>query len=299
MGTPLQLEEEDERTVFLDAIEESLRPLMRAVYEYGISYHDLIGVVRALYVISMRDRCRAEERPISDARIGLITGVTREQVVRTLQDRLRKEELQAQAAKIRDQLLTLLARWHDDPDYSTPYGAPIELSLSAEGTFKTWDQLISSSGIELDRDTAIAYLLRAGCIEVHEPRFVRCINRNLLSKKESTVRIAHLGHASAAHNTTLVRNLLSTDEESRYFERATVSDFPISEYGRDQLLAYLKKDGGDFLGEIDRWISDREADLKASDGRKYGISLYFYENFEGQFGAQGNQGPSKKAAQAA
>lgn len=281
----IQLQEEDERTVFLDAIEESLRPLMRAVYEYGISYQDLIDVVRALYVISMRDRCRTEGRPISESRIGLITGVAREQIVRILQQRMQRDAQRAAAAKIRDQLLTLLARWHDDPDYSTPYGAPIELSLFADGGFKTWDQLVASSGIELDRDSAISYLVKAGCVELHEPRFIRCINRNLLSKKESTVRIAHVGHASAAQNATLIKNLLSPDEDSRYFERATVSDFPISDYGRDLVLSYLKKDGGDFLGEIDRWMADREPDLKASDGRRYGISMFFFENPSQQDGS--------------
>jgi len=295
----IQLEEEDERTVFLDAIEESLRPLMRAVYEYGISYQDLIGVVRALYVISMRDRCRSEGRPISDSRIGLLTGVTREEVVRALQERMKRDEQRALAAKIRDQLLTLLARWHDDPDYSTPYGAPIELSLTAEGRFKTWDELIAVSGIDLDRDSAIAYLTKAGCVELHEPQFIRCINRNLLSKKESTVRIAHVGHASAAQNATLVRNLLSPDEESRFFERATVSDFPIADFGRDQVLAFLKKDGGDFLGEIDRWIADRESDLKASDGRRYGVSLFFFENPNGDGGAAAPSSANEATGKAA
>ena len=41
---------EEERAVFLDALEESLRPLMRVVFRYGVTYQELLEVMRALYI---------------------------------------------------------------------------------------------------------------------------------------------------------------------------------------------------------------------------------------------------------
>ena len=73
----LKLAVDDERTVFLEAIEESLRPLMRAALSYGVSYQDLVEVVRALYIFEMRERQQTQGRPTSETRLGLMTGVTR------------------------------------------------------------------------------------------------------------------------------------------------------------------------------------------------------------------------------
>ena len=49
----LKLAVDDERTVFLEAMEESLRPIMRAALAYGVSYQDLLEVVRALYIFTL------------------------------------------------------------------------------------------------------------------------------------------------------------------------------------------------------------------------------------------------------
>ena len=59
----LKLAVDDERSALLEAIEESLRPLMRAVFAYGVSYQDLVEVIRALYIFALRERNEFEGRP--------------------------------------------------------------------------------------------------------------------------------------------------------------------------------------------------------------------------------------------
>jgi hypothetical protein len=276
----LQLAPEDERTVFLDAIEESLRPLMRAVFEYGVSYQDLVGVVRALYIFALRERYESQGRPATEARLSVMTGVTRGEVVKLFSSRAERDEQRALAAKQTDQLSQLLARWHDDPEFSTPYGAPLELSLKPEGNFRTLDQLIQMSGVDLDRETIISYLSSAGCIEVHGTRFVRCVNRNLISRKADVVRISHLGRSLAAQTSTLVRNLFRQGSEVPFFERTMLSDFPISGEARDRLLAHLSEDGAEFINDLDRWISDKRELLSDPKGSRYGVSMFFFREPE-------------------
>ena len=276
----LQLAPEDERTVFLDAIEESLRPLMRAVFRYGVSYQDLIGVVRALYIFALRERYEAQGRPADEHRLSVMTGVTRGEVVKLFASRVERDQQRALAAKQTDQLSQLLARWHDDPEFSTPYGAPLELSLKPEGTFRTLDQLIAASGIELDRASIISYLSSAGCIEIHGTRFVRCVNRNLISKKADVVRISNLGRTVVAENSTLVGDFFRGESEPPFFERTTLSDFPLSGQGRDRLLAHLGEDGADFINELDRWVSDKRELLSDPNGHRYGVSMFFFQEPE-------------------
>jgi hypothetical protein len=281
----LQLAVDDERTVFLDAIEESLRPLMRAVFAYGVSYQDLVEVVRSLYIFALRDRYEQQGRPTNETRLGLMSGITRGEVVKLFSFRQERAEQRALAAKRIDQLSQLLGKWHDEPQFSTPYGAPLDLSLQPEGTFRTFDQLIEVAGIDMDRDTILSYLASARCIEIHGTRFVRCVSRTLISASADTARIARVGHTAAALNSTLMRNLFTgnTEGEKPFFERTTISDFRLSEKGRDHLLAHLRDDGADFVNELDRWILAKEEILADPNGRRYGVSMFFFEDEEKQF----------------
>jgi molybdenum-dependent DNA-binding transcriptional regulator ModE len=268
---------DDERTALLEAIEESLRPLMRAAFAYGVSYQDLVDVVRALYINSIRERYESQGRPTSETRLGLMTGVTRAEVVKLVASREEREQQRALAARRTDQLSQFLSKWHDDPQFSTPYGAPLDLSLQPEGSFRTLDQLIEASGIELGRDEIISYLVQAGCVEVRAKRFVRCVTRTLNANREDIARILHVGRMMAAHNATLVRNLFAGGSGTSYFESTTLSDFPLSPQGRDKFLAHLREDGTEFANELDRWVLGKQDELYDPKGNHYGVSMFFFE----------------------
>jgi hypothetical protein len=86
-----------------------------------------------------------------------------------------------------------------------------------------------------------------------------------------------LGRRSAALSATLVRNLFSDSSNDSYFERTTLSDFPISESGRHLLMALLREEGANFINELDRWVSGKEDEITDVHGRKYGVTMFFFE----------------------
>ena len=274
----LKLAVDDERTVFLEAMEESLRPLMRAAFAYGVSYQDLLEVVRALYIFSIRDKYISQGRPTSGARLGMMAGINRTEVEKLIVDREEKEEERAQAAKRFDQLTQLLGKWHDDPRFSTPYGAPLDLSLKPEGSFRTFDELIAASGTELDRETAMAALRATGCVELHANKFLRCTTRSFLPAGKDLSRISRLGRFGAAMHSNFVHNLLRDENEPSYFERTMVADFPISDVGRNLMLNHLRVDGEDFVDSLDKWVTTKAIDHMDKDGRRYGVTTFFFED---------------------
>lgn len=269
---------DDERTALLEAIEESLRPLMRAAFAYGVSYQDLVDVVRALYIFAQRDRCEAEGRPTDAKRLGLMAGVTRGEVIRVVTDREEREHQKALAAKRFDQLTQLLGKWHDDPRFSTPYGAPLDLSLQPEGSFRLFADLLEASGTELDRDTAIGALRATGCVEVHGERFIRCTSRSFLPSGKDLSRITRIGRVSGALNSSFVYNLLRSRDQPAYFERTMVADFPLSDKGRDLMLSNLRVDAEDFIEGMDKWVSTRAVDYMDPNGSRYGVTAFFFED---------------------
>ena len=275
---------DDERTALLEAIEESLRPLMRAAFAYGVTYQDLVEVVRALYIFAQRERNQSQGRSTDPARLGFMAGVTRGEVVKMVSEREERDLQRAQAAKRFDQLTLLLGRWHDDPRFSTPYGAPLDLSLRPEGSFRVFDDLLAASGTELGREEAISALCSTGCVEVHAGKFLRCTSRSFLPAGKDLSRIARIGRVSGALNSTFVHNLLRARDESPYFERTMVADFPLSERGRDLMLANLGVDAEDFIEGMDKWVSTRAVDYMDTNGRRYGVTAFFFEDTSEQSG---------------
>jgi Family of unknown function (DUF6502) len=274
----LNLAIDDERTALLEAIEESLRPLMRAAFEYGVSYQDLIEVVRALYIFTQKERQESQGRPVNATSLGLMAGVTRSEVMKLVTDREERDRQRELISKRIDQIGLLLGRWHDDPQFSTPYGAPLDLSLQPEGSFRTFDQLIESSGTELDRETAMQILLANRCAEVHVGKFIRCTTRAFLPSGKDLSKISRLGRLGSALHSTFTHNLFKNPSEPSYFDRAMVSDFPLSKLGRDVMLGQVRADGEDFIDGMDRWVSNKAVGYKDEEnGRRYGITALFFE----------------------
>jgi hypothetical protein len=269
---------DDERTALLEAIEESLRPLMRAAFAYGVSYQDLVEVVRALYIFSLRERNESQGRPTDPTRLGLMSGVTRGEVVKLIRDREERAQQRALAARRVDQLTQLLGKWHDDSRFSTPYGAPLDLSLQPEGSFRVFDDLIEASGTELDRDTALEALRATGCVEVHAGKFVRCTSRSFLPAGKDLSRITRIGRVGGALYSTFVYNLLRDPGAPVYFERTMVADFPLSEVGRDLMLSHFSVDTEDLIEGMDKWVSTKAIDHMDDSGRRYGVTAFFFED---------------------
>ena len=281
----LNLAEGDERTALLEAIEESLRPLMRVAFEYGVTYQDLVEVVRALFIFTQKEHQESHGRVASVARLGLMTGVTSGEITKAVVSREERDAHRVLVAKRMDQLSQLLGVWHDDPQFSTPYGAPLDLSLQPEGFFRTFDQLIAASGTELDRETAIAALRATGCVEVHPANFVRCTTRSFRPTGKDLSRIKRLGRVGGALHSTFAHNLLREPDQPIYFERTMVGDFGLTEDGRNLVLAHLRVDGDDFIDSVDKWFTAKAIVYEKDSGPRYGVTTFFFEDTEKKNGA--------------
>jgi hypothetical protein len=269
---------EAERTALLESIEELLRPLMRSVLKFGLSHADLVEVVRGLYISAVRDQLVEQSRPVTVARLALMAGVTRSEAENIIENKRRRRLARVENTSRVDRLSLLLTVWHDDSRFSTPYGAPLDLSLSPERAFKTFDELLSAAALGLDRETVLDELVTAGCVEIHEDKFVRCINRTFIPSGVDVSGISRLGRFVGALNATITHNLLRSSDEPSYFERVFVSDQLVGLEYRDQLLGLLREEGQVFLDKLCRWSLEKEDSLKDADGRRYGVGVYFYED---------------------
>jgi hypothetical protein len=268
---------DETRVAYIQALEQALRPLVPLALNYGVTYPDLMEMVRNLYITALADRLTKEGRPATAARMGIMTGLNRGEIEKLHFGKGKKD--QGSSVDL-DGITALLTTWNDDNRFSTPYGAPLDLSLTPEEGFKTLDDLIEVASPGIDREIVLDKLVAAGCIEVHGEKFIRCTNRNFRPGDLDMSRVKRLGRYVGALAATFARNLGAEHSGVSFFEAVNSSDFPISSDGRDAALVHIRGEGIQFLESIDRWWSEKGTKYMDENGSRYGVGLFFFADNE-------------------
>lgn len=267
----------EQRSALIDAVEASLRPLMPLFLNYGVTHHDLTEMLARVFVTAIEEQLKKEGRPTTVARLALSTGINRSRVEKIISDRDAAAARRALATRSNSALAVVLATWHDDPRFSTPYGLPLDLEFAPAEGRRSFVDLVSAAGPDLDPDVALDQLIAAGCVEVHEQGFLRCTDRAYIPAGIDKSQIVRLGQRAAALARTFTHNLLNEDHSDPLFERQVDTDYPVSADGRRVIQKYLESEAQAFLVSLDQWLSGQHDQLRSDDGKRFGISMFAYE----------------------
>lgn len=122
------------------AIKRILRPLVKLMLSYQITYPYLIGLLKSIYVNVAENEFQVDEKRTSDSRINLLTGVHRKDVKRlraeSSPDAMTPENVSTGAQ--------LVGEWMGSKEFTTSAGKPRPLSLKAEpGKNSDFDELVT------------------------------------------------------------------------------------------------------------------------------------------------------------
>lgn len=268
---------EEQGAALIDALEAVLRPLLPLFRNYDVSHSDLSQMLARLFVYDSAETLSREGRPTTAARLALMNGLTRGEVERHLSDRAASTRRRTVKHA---QLMTpayVLSAWNADPRFSTPYGAPLDLSLQSGTARRSFTELVTAASPEADHETVLDQLVAAGCVEIVENNFVRCTNRAYIPAGVSVAQIARVGSVMGALAETFKHNLLESSESGGYLERQVQSDFPVSAQGRIELRTWLVNESIEFLTKIDAWMTNNRQTLEAADGRAVGVELFMFD----------------------
>ena len=247
------------------------------VLSYGVTADDISEVFRSLYLELLSQRLGEQGRPATVSRLALMAGLTRTEVERLRSLNSERLQLRSQGTRKYDRLSRLLTVWHDDSRFSTPYGAPLDLSLQPEKGFRNFVEVVEAAGAGLNASLVLDELLAAGCVEVHSQKFVRCINRVFIPAGVDVSRIVRFGQQVAALNSTLAHNLLRSSGEQPYYERSLVTGRPVRGEFKGVALQYLNTTFQQFFDQMDRWWESQEEEFADPSGKRHGFGVFFYE----------------------
>jgi hypothetical protein len=257
-----------------------IRPLMRVAFEYGITAGEIAGVVRRTYIQSLEARLLEQRRPTTDARLAVVAGLTKSEVI-TLREALRAGAPHSmRAGASLDQITSLLTVWHTHSNFSGAYGLAVDLDLIPieDSPRRGFQELVDIACPEADRDALLDELVAAGSVEVIDASTVRCLSRAYVPRGADVTRIERMGRFLGVVTANFVHNLLRTETDPAYFERAVVSDESLSDRGRDQFLSVAGERGQELLAELDTFLTGIAGSEKLGKGKRYGVGIYFFED---------------------
>src|SRR5512144_2025597 len=146
------------RPGLLAAYRKILQPLVRILIRHGISFGELSEVLKTVFVeVASRD-FTLPNRKVSQSRIAILTGLTRKEVAK-------QEEILAsgQALSIDTNLnraTRVLEGWHTDPEFTGPYGMPLELPFESDGNGASFTTLVRKYSGDMAARAMLDELLR-------------------------------------------------------------------------------------------------------------------------------------------
>ena len=261
MDSPLS----DTPQPLVNALRRLMRPLVKVMIANNITYPFLSQLLKRVFVEVANDHFQHKQKPLTDSRISMLTGVHRKDVKRfrespeTLQEPPRQLSI---ASKI-------MGQWQGTPLYSDGKGNARPLSRSE------FDALVTSVSTDIRPRTILDEWVQLEVVAVNGEE-VR-LNADALIPSESFEGMAHFfGRNLEDHIAAAGENLMGMNPP--HLERAVY--YPgLSKHSIEQLQSITRKETMNLLQQINQQALELQAQDRA-DGNgdhRFRFGVYFYQ----------------------
>lgn len=258
----------------LQALRIMLKPLVKLYVSQGVTHAEFSEAAKEVYVeIALRHF--ETENKINKSRVAILTGLTRKEVKNVI-DRSLEE---GHHDRMYSRPERVLAGWFGDPQYTGPYGIPLELPYeSNDKNEPSFIGLVKTYSGDMAPRQMLNELLRSGSVIEVEERYkaVSRLYEPTALSPELIVRLGEIGHRFFS---TAATNIEKKGQGTGYFDRLVYADEGCTQNVIDLFDAYIKARGQEFLEELDVWFSANEKLNRPSDERK-GTGLYMVHYVE-------------------
>jgi hypothetical protein len=266
---------ENFKATLLSAFRPLMRPLVRILVRNGVSFGEFSELLKTVFVESAQFVLQIPDSRQSVSRIAITTGLTRLEVSRLLtQSDEDKEALWGRLSRVG----RLLTGWHQDSDFTGPYGIPYEVPFEGPRGRRSLTELVRRYTSDVPADEMLDELKRIGAVLDLGNGYYRVLIRSYIPSAEDPAKF----HAMSVAFTDLAKTLdqnLRPDEDQKIFERRVWAPNGITPMDALDFDIYVKDRGQQFLEGLDDWLSTREA-AAARDGVehrvKVGVAMYMF-----------------------
>lgn len=264
------------------AVVTLLRPLVRLVLKRGLAYGQFAELVKRAYVESARTNFGVPGRKLTISRVAVLTGLTRKEASRLMQEE--GSGLEPGARRRINRAARVVTAWIEDPTYHDGRGGPASLPFEAEGG-PTFSSLVADHGADVPPRAVLDELLRVGAVDRLKDGRLRLIERAYIPQADEGGKLEILG-TDVADLVASIEHNLDPEGGKPFFQRKVAYDNLPGAY-LARLRALLEREGQRLLEELnedmarhDRDVVDEpdEPDASDADDRyRAMIGIYYYE----------------------
>ena len=267
----------DLKANFVAALRKLLRPVVRQMISYGVSYSAFDRIVRELFVEVAEEDFALPFKRQTDSRLSLMTGLNRKEIAQLRQRRAQPEQTQS----IEDSLIThVMGRWMGGPPYAAPDGTPRRLPYeSTDKRLASFARLARDVvGVDIPVRSVLDELLRTGAVQLDSEGNVELSRQAYVPPDGTEGKLTLLGSDPAELFSTIVYNI--EHPENARLQRKVVYD----NVGSDALPA-LKEEarrlGEEFIRRSNALLAsyDRDRNPEAPGGKRSRVALatFYFE----------------------
>jgi hypothetical protein len=266
---------ENFKATLLSAFKPLMRPLVRILVRNGVSFGEFSELLKSVFVESAQDVLQVPDSRQSVSRIAITTGLTRLEVSRLLTQT--DEDAEALAGRL-SRVGRLLTGWHQDPDFTGPYGIPYEVQFKGAPGRRSFTELVRRYTSDVPADEMLDELKRIGAVLDLGNSYFRVLIRSYIPAAADPAKF----HAMSVAFTDLAKTLdqnLRPDEDHKLFERRVWAPNGITSGDALNFDVYVKDRGQQFLESLDDWLSTRETEAMRSGAEnkvKLGVAMYMF-----------------------
>ncbi len=257
----------------VDAILKVLRPLVRLLLSNQITYPMLIRMLKNVYVEVATNDFKVDDKPQTDSRISLLTGVHRKDVKKIRETDTAIDETPARASLG----ARVISAWTGEAKYLDKKGKPKALHrLARENKRLSFEGLVQSINKDIRPRAVLDEWLRLGVVRLDEKNMVWLQLEAYVPEKGFEDKVYYFGQNVADHCAAAVNNV--TGESSPMLDRCIFSD-SLSPDSTAKLKKIANDKGMQAIQAVNREaISLERKDVKKSGEKKrINFGIYFYE----------------------
>lgn len=246
------------------ALRRMLKPLVRLLISQGMSHAELAEAAKDAYV-EMAIRYGEVGKKVNQSQIAILTGLTRKEVKNVIDRALETDSVIAKASRP----TRVLTGWYNDPDYTGPYGIPVELPYdSPSEDDPSFVSLVRTYSGDMAPRQMLNELIRAGCVvEVAEGRF-RAVKKFYQHQQLSPELINRLGELGYRVFSTAATNIDQESLGGGYFDRNVFADDGCTEEVIEEFDKVIKVRGQALLEDLDIWLASNNRPAKSGEQKK-------------------------------
>lgn len=264
------------RTGILSAYRRLMEPLIRILIRNGVSYGEFAELLKTLFVEVAKQDFHIPNRKVSQSRIAILTGLSRKEVAKQLATIAAGGIV---ATSNLNRVNRVLTGWHLDPEFTGPYGLPVELPFEATGS-PSFVSLVRKYSGDMAPRAMLDELLRVRAVEELANGALKVLSRAYVPGNLDPDGLERLGEVVRNFINTAEFNMEKTAPGAGRFERVVFADDGIRADLLPAFDALLRRKGQQLLIELDNWLSSKETveveDDKSIPRIRTGVGIYHY-----------------------